>query len=33
MTNIWHDMNPDRIKPTDFIAVVKFQKVVRRNMS
>ena len=26
MTNIWHDMNPDRIKPTDFIAVIEISK-------
>ena len=24
--NIWHDIKPDRIKPTDFIVVVEIQK-------
>ena len=26
MSNIWHDMNPKRIKPNDFIAVVEISK-------
>lgn len=26
MVNIWHDINPDRIKPDDFIAVVEISK-------
>ena len=26
MTNIWHDMNPKRITPEDFIAVVEISK-------
>ncbi len=26
MGNIWHDMNPDRIKPTDFVAVIEISK-------
>ncbi len=26
MTNIWHSFNPDRITPTDFIAVVEIEK-------
>lgn len=26
MGNIWHDINPDRIKPDDFIAVVEISK-------
>ena len=24
--NIWHDINPDRIKPDDFIAVIEIEK-------
>ena len=24
--NIWHDINPDRIKPNDFIAVIEIEK-------
>ncbi|MDL2253072.1 inorganic diphosphatase [Ruminococcaceae bacterium OttesenSCG-928-I18] len=26
MTNIWHDMNPSRISPDDFIAVIEISK-------
>lgn len=26
MTNIWHDINPDRIQPEDFVAVVEIPK-------
>lgn len=26
MGNIWHDMNPDRIKPEEFIAVIEISK-------
>jgi inorganic pyrophosphatase len=26
MNNIWHDINPDRIKPDDFVAVVEISK-------
>lgn len=26
MSNIWHDINPDRINPTDFVAVVEISK-------
>ena len=26
MSNIWHDINPDRIKPSDFIAVIEIPK-------
>ncbi|NLJ97447.1 MAG: inorganic diphosphatase, partial [Clostridiales bacterium] len=26
MVNIWHDINPDRIRPDDFIAVVEISK-------
>jgi len=26
MSNIWHDINPDRIKPDDFIAVIEISK-------
>lgn len=26
MSNIWHDMNPKRIKPNDFVAVVEISK-------
>jgi len=26
MSNIWHDINPDRINPTDFIAVIEISK-------
>ena len=24
--NIWHDINPDRITPNDFIAVIEIEK-------
>ena len=24
--NIWHDINPDRISPTEFIAVIEISK-------
>ena len=24
--NIWHDINPDRISPTEFVAVVEISK-------
>lgn len=26
MSNIWHDINPDRIRPADFIAVIEISK-------
>lgn len=26
MTNIWHDINPNRINPTDFVAVIEIEK-------
>ncbi|MEG0895331.1 MAG: inorganic diphosphatase, partial [Oscillospiraceae bacterium] len=26
MSNIWHDINPSRISPEDFIAVIEIQK-------
>lgn len=26
MRNIWHDINPDRIKPDDFLAVIEIRK-------
>ena len=26
MSNIWHDMNPNRIHPEDFIAVIEISK-------
>ena len=26
MANIWHDISPDRISPTDFVAVVEIEK-------
>ena len=26
MSNIWHDMNPKRISPTDFVAVIEIPK-------
>jgi len=26
MSNIWHDMDPDRITPSDFIAVIEIEK-------
>ncbi len=26
MSNIWHDINPERIKPEDFVAVVEISK-------
>ena len=26
MSNIWHDINPDRIKPKDFISVIEIAK-------
>lgn len=26
MSNIWHDMNPERIRPDDFIAVIEISK-------
>ena len=26
MSNIWHDMNPSRISPDDFIAVIEIEK-------
>lgn len=26
MSNIWHDINPDRIKPEDFVAVIEISK-------
>lgn len=26
MSNIWHDINPDRITPSDFIAVIEISK-------
>ena len=26
MSNIWHDMNPDRINPEDFLAVIEISK-------
>lgn len=26
MGNIWHDINPDRIKPEDFVAVIEISK-------
>lgn len=26
MTNIWHDINPERIKPNDFVAVIEISK-------
>jgi len=31
--NIWHDIKPDRIKPTDFIVVVEIQKGSKGNMN
>ena len=26
MNNIWHDVNPERIKPEDFLAVIEISK-------
>lgn len=26
MTNLWHDVSPDRLKPDDFIAVIEIEK-------
>ena len=26
MSNIWHDINPNRINPDDFIAVIEIEK-------
>ena len=26
MSNIWHDINPERIKPEDFISVIEISK-------
>lgn len=26
MSNIWHDLNPSRVSPTDFIAVIEIEK-------
>ena len=26
MSNIWHDISPKRISPTDFVAVVEISK-------
>lgn len=26
MANIWHDINPSRISPSDFIAVIEIEK-------
>lgn len=26
MANIWHDINPSRINPDDFIAVIEIEK-------
>ena len=26
MSNIWHDINPSRISPEDFIAVIEIEK-------
>ena len=31
--NIWHDINPNRIKSDDFIAVIEIKKVQRKNMN
>ena len=34
MSNIWHDMNPSRISPDDFIAVIEIEKgSKKKNMS
>ena len=30
MNNIWHDINPERIKSQDFIAVVEISKEVKK---
>ena len=26
MSNIWHDISPDRIQPEDFVAVIEIPK-------
>lgn len=31
--NIWHDINPDRITPNDFMAVIEIEREARRNTS
>ena len=31
--NIWHNINPKRINPKDFIAIIELKKVVNANMS
>ena len=33
MINIWHDMDPKRISPEDFIAVVEIPKGSKKSMS
>ena len=33
MGNIWHDINPKRIAPEDFIAVIEIPKGSKGNMS
>lgn len=33
MSNIWHDIDPKRITPEDFIAVIEISKGSKKNMS
>lgn len=33
MSNIWHSINPDRITPQDFIAVVEIPKGSKNRVS
>ena len=31
--NVWHDIDPARIKPEDFLAVIEIPRAARRNMN
>ena len=33
MSNIWHDISPDRIQPEDFVAVIEIPKGSKKKRS